>query len=270
MEKGALIKFFRQINGLSQDNIAVLYGVKQRNVSMIESSRFLLRSDLVNCITQVFFISPQYYHFNAPPIFISDVVFFSTSIDSMREMEIIAKGLHNFIEDYKISKAFLVNENVLVLNANNQYIFILSNFANKLISSKTSDNFFKTISIDIKLTDNDIERYFYFPFPKEKVSEFIKLFFSIEETKFIFNPRNFKELIEESKEFIVKKIKSNKILEILEIMEDYKITSQDIKSYDPYEGIEWPPKFPPLNIKELKKAIPSFDVKKLKKIIKNL
>ncbi len=255
MTKGGLIRFFRLLNGLSQEDIAALYGVKQRNVAMIEMKRFGLRSDLVNSISQAFFISPQFYNFGEPPIFLSDVVFFTTFLRQGREMEIFSTLLQQFIEEYKITNAFLVNENVLVFNINGQGVFILTNIAKQIVLRiKTPDISFKTISLDVELTENDIERIYNFPFPKEKVSKFIKLFFSVAAPELNFNPREFKKLIEESKKIIIKKVKYNKILEIFETMESYKISLQDLKSFDPnsiYEGKEFHG-YPPLDEKEWK------------------
>jgi len=236
MKKGNLIRLFRLLNGLSQYDIAALYGVHQRNVQMIESARFGLRSDLVNSISHAFFISPQFYHFNEEPIFTSDVIFL-TNADKMMKgaANDIIPLTHEFVKNYKIKKIFTVNKNTLVLNVNSQYIFIFTpTTANIVRRIQTEDITAKTISLDIDLSENDIERYYNFPFPKEKVADFIKSFFSAITTtpKFIFHKNEFLKQVAESKNFIIRRIKENKILEILEMMEFYKINFKDIESLE--------------------------------------
>ena len=258
VKRGTEIKLFRLLNGLSQDDISALFVVGRGNVSMIESMRFNLRSDLMNCIEQAFFVSPKYYHFGEHPIFVSNVVFFANKGKITRnDIDITTTLLQQFIQAHEINQAFIINKTVLmliVISQIPQYIFIYSDATEQIalrIKTLGPSISIKTISLDVELTENDIERYFNFPFPKEKVFKFIKSFFSIINPKLVFHSQEFKKLIEESKDFIVKKVKNNKILEIFEIMESYKITSQDLKSYNPYAGKEFHG-YPPPDEKEWK------------------
>ncbi|MEW6740904.1 MAG: helix-turn-helix transcriptional regulator [Nitrospirota bacterium] len=224
------LRLFRLFNGLVQDDLAALFGVKQRNIAMIESSRFRLRSDLVKSIEHAFFISPQFYHFNTPPIFSADVVFFSNMGKLISKDIKDLRLLRQFVEENKITDLYIVNETVLVLKINHQYLFIYSDIAEQ-IALQISSNI-KPLKLDIILSENDIERVYNFPFPKENVSKFIQSFFSIVAPELIFSPSDYLSMIDESKRFIINKIKHNKILEILEIMEFYEISANDLESKD--------------------------------------
>ncbi len=230
MKSGEKLKFFRLLNGLPQDDIAGLLSVHQRNVAMIESGRFLLRSDLIKSLTYAFSLSPTYYHFIAPPIFTADVVFFAIGELSSRDMQSISSLLVDFINENKVNNIFVMNKSVIVLEIHGQMLFIQDNLSNALYFVIQNEKIaHRTVNLDISISDQHVERIYNFPFPTVKVAEFIKVGLSNIGEDINFTLDAFMATTDIAKKHIIGSIRENKIKEIKEIMSQYHINPEDLR-----------------------------------------
>ncbi len=229
-KKGDILKLFRLLNGLAQDDLAALLSIHQRNVAMIESGRFLLRSDLIKSMTYAFELSPTYYHYGTLPIFSSDIVFFATSGQLLsKDIVSISTLLSDFMVKNKIDRIFIVNRAVLVLPVYGQLLFIYSEASAQILETAKMSP--ETVKLNISISEQDIERIYNFPFATVNVAQFIEAFLSYIDPESVFNTKDFLSVAEESKDYIIRKIRGNKSAEILEIMQRYDLDLEDVIKY---------------------------------------